>query len=175
MGRLRIPWWKTKTTKMVLSVLLVVAVVAGFTYAKLRHRVVWITPLNVSASYLQGKMNNTASDYLGVFEYTIKIPAEVREVTNTCRSKTMDICYRSKDYYLYQDTSRVRFHLQNRCEYTAHDVRDEYFMKITATCPIVDHNQLLRGYILYASMLNVNQTDVIVQLRSIASEIGSTL
>ena len=87
----------------------------------------------------------------------------------------MVICYRSKDYYLYQDTSRVRFHLQNLCEYTAREVRDEYAMKITATCPIVDHNQLLRGYILYASMLNVNQTDVIVQLRSIASEIGSTL
>lgn len=175
MGRSKIPWWQTPSTRLVLSVLLVVAVVAVFTYDKLRHRVVWVTPLDVSAAYLQGRMNNTASDYLGVFEYTTKIPAEVREVTNTCRSKTMDICYRSKDYYLYQDTSRVRFHLQNLCEYTAFEVKDQFSMKVMASCPIIDHNQLLRGYVLYASMLNVNQSDVIVQLRFIANEIGSTL
>ena len=175
MKRSTVPWWKGQTFRLVLSVLLVVAVVAGFVYDKLRHRVVWVTPLTVSAAYLQGKMNNTASDYLGVFEYTFKIPAEVREVTNTCRSNTMDICYRSKDYYLYQDTSRVRYHLQNLCEFTTHEVKDQYSMKVSATCPIIDHGQILRGYVLYASMLNVNQKDVIVQLRNIAQDIGSKL
>lgn len=167
--------WVNPTVRLVLCVLLVVAVVSSFAYDKLKHRIIWVTPMRVSAAYLQGKMSNTASDYLGVFEYTNQIPVEVREIANTCRSSALDICYRAKDYYLYQDLSRVRYHVQNLCEYTINDEHTRSVMKVTATCPIIDSNQLLRGYVLYTSMLNVSETDVILQLRNIANEIGSDM
>lgn len=167
--------WVSPMARLVLCVILVVAVVSSFVYDKLKHRIIWVSPVRVSAAYLQGKMTNTASDYLGVFEYTDKIPVEVREVANTCRSSTLDLCYRAKDYYLYQDLSRVRYHIQNLCEYTVNNDVSKAPMKVTASCPIVDSNQLLRGYVLYTSMLNVSETDVIIQLRTIANDIGSNM
>lgn len=168
-------WASMPIKKMVVTVLLVVVVGAGYMFDTYGDRIKWTAPIDVTPVYLKQEISGSPFDYIGVFEYDFTIPGAVSEKAKACQNSNYDICYRSKEYFVYQDLYRFKMHMQNLCEVKRYKEGDTRFaMKVIGSCPIVYNNEL-RGYVMVTSILNADSTTVIEFLRKTAIDISNKM
>lgn len=165
-------WASMPVKKMIVTFFLVLVVGAGYMYDKVGNKIKWESPLEVTRPFLLNELKETPFDYVGIFEYQYRVPFEVTEIQKAC-STSMEICYRSKNYYLHQDLYRAKYHMQNLCEiHRFPDGDNRYDMKVLGTCPIIVDKQL-KGYVMVTSMLNADGKDMLKFLRSTADKIAA--
>lgn len=164
-------WSTMSVRKMLITGVFVIVVGVGFLFDRMSTRIEWVTEITPNSEFLNSHLKSSQFEYVGVFEYNYTVPFTVKEIQKACINNT-EICYKSKDYFMYQDLSRTKFHMQNLCEvYRFPEGDPTYKMKVIGTCPIIINNRL-KGYVLAASMLNADRDDMIMFLRTATDKIA---
>lgn len=164
-------WASLSLRKMVITAIVILVGGAGYIYDRHGDKIQWLTPLQVNATFLKKQLATTSFDYVGVFKYEYRVPYGVSEMSKAC-SSSMEICYKTKEYFLHKDLSRIAYHMQNQCEVKQYPSGDEvYGMKVIGSCPIIV-DKTLKGYVMGTAMLNADQEDMEKFLRKTAEIIA---
>ncbi len=85
-------WANMSLPRMLVTLVVLMAIGAGFVYDKFGKYIQWVTPLDTSIQLLQKHVNETPYDYIGVFEYKYATTDNVQEISKACAPNYDSMC-----------------------------------------------------------------------------------